>query len=236
MARHRDIRNQHRLLERTEEWLRGGNATPADPPSVVAAKMQIVEALPKSNGLDPEAAKAQDQELQALKDRALSLRRQYPDMKDIPTEVSKQQRKSLIQSYEQEKTATGLSRELWGGSSGARKSAKAKPKSYEAKKGKKKGSAQLKANLPTSSGTVPTNGSEPDIKSISAANLPPRPAPKEQKRAARRNPRKKQHTTSQNLNVNSQPSNKMAPLSDARRAEVARNLKDLTHNDPIIVD
>ena len=234
MARHRDIHNQHRLLERTEEWLRGGNATPADPPSVVAAKMQIVEDLPKPNGLGPEAAKAKVQELQALKDRALSLRRQYPDMKDIPTEVSKQQRKSLIQSYEQEKTATGPSRELWGGSSGAHKSAK--PKKYEAKKGKKKGSAQLKANFPTSSGTVPTNGSEPDIKSISAANLPPRPAPKEQKRAARRDPRKKQHTTSQNPNVNNQPSNKMAPLSDARRAEVARNLKGLTHNDPINVD
>ena len=233
MARHRDIRNQHRPLERTEEWLRGGNATPADPPTVVAANMQNVEALPKSNGPGPKAIKAEEQELKSQIDRAHSLRRQYPDMKDIPAEVSKQQKKKLIQRYEQEKKATGLSRELWGGTAGARKSAK--PKKYEAK-GKKKGSAQLKANLPTSSGSVPTNVSEPGITSISAANLPPRPAPKVQKRAARRDFRKKQHTTSQNPNIVSQPSNKMAPLSDARRAEVARNLKGLTHNDPINVD
>ena len=234
MARHRDIHNQHQLLERTEEWLRGGNATPADPPSVVAANMQNVEALPKSNGPGPKATKAQEQELQAQKYRALSLRRQYPDMKDIPAEVSKQQKKRLIQRYEQEKKATGLSRELWGGTSAASRSAK--PKKREATKGKKKGSAQVKANLPTSSGTVPTNVSEPGITSISVANLPPRPAPKVQKRAARRNLRKKQHPTSQNPNVVSQPSNKMAPLTDARRAEVARNLKGLTHNDPINVD
>ena len=235
MALHRDIRDQDRLLERTEGKLRGGNETSTDPRAALAASTQNMEALPKPNEPHPKATKAQKQELQARKDRALSLRRQYPDMKDIPAEISKQQKKRLIQRYEQEKKAMGLSREIPGGTSGASQSAK--PKKHEATKGKKKRSAQVKANLPTSSGPVPTNVSESHITSISAANQAPRPAPKGHKRAPRGPlPRKKQHGTSQNPNVVSQPSNKMAPLSDARRAEVVRNLKGLTHNDPINVD
>ena len=224
MALHRDTRDQDRLPERTEGKLRGGNETSTDHRSALAANMQNVEALTKT----------QKAELQARKARALSIRRQYPDMKDIPAEISKEKKRKLIQRYKQEKRAIGLSGELPGGSSVTNHSAK--PKKHEATKGKKKGSAQVKANLPTSSGMVSTNVSESNITSISAANQAPRPTPKAHKRAPRGPPPKKQHGTSQNLYVVSQPSNKMAPLSDARRAEVMRNLKGHTHSDPINVD
>ena len=234
MALHRDTRDQDQLLERTEGKLRGGNETSTDHRSALAANMQNVEALTKPNGTHPKATKAQKQELKARKDRALSIRRQYPNMKDIPTEISKQQKRRLIQKHEQEQKAMGLSRELPGGTSNTNQLAK--PKKHGATKGKKKGSAEVKTNLPTSSRTVPTNVRESNIASISAANQASRPTSKVHKRAPREPPRKKQHGTSQNPNVVSQLSNKMAPLSDARRAEVVRNLKGLTHSDPINVD
>ena len=201
--------------------------------STLAANMQKVEAIPKSNGPRPKATKAPKQESQGPKARALSLRRKYPDMKDIPTELSKKQKKKLIERHERKKRAMALSREPWGETSGANQSTKLK--THEATDGKTKGSAQVNANLSISSGTVPTNLSESNITSIPAANQAPRPAPKVHKQASRR-ARRKQHGTSQNLNVVNQPSNKMAPLSDARRAEVVHNLKGLTHNDPINVD
>ena len=195
--------------------------------------MQKEEGIPKSNGPRPKATKAPKQEPQGQKARALSLRRKYPDMEDIPTEVSKKQKKKLIERHEQKKRAMVLSWEQWGETSGANQSTKLK--THEGTEGKTKGSAQTNAKLSTSSGTVPTNLRGSNIISISAANQAPRPAPKVHKQASRR-ARKKQRGTSQNLNVVNQPFNKMAPLSDARRAEVVQNLKGFTHNDPINVD
>lgn len=230
MALNRDIRDQDRLLERTEGKLRGGNEPLTNPRSAPPANMQNVEALTKPNGPHPKATKSQKQELQARKARALSLRRQYPDMKDIPADISKQEKKKLIQSYGQEKIPTGLIQELPAGTSAANQSSK--PKTHEAKKGNKKRSAQVKANLTTSSGKVPNT-----VTGSNAANQAPRPGSKVQKRAPRgAAPRTKQHGTSQKPNVVSQPSNKMAPLSDERRAEVVRNLKGFSHNDPINID
>ena len=192
--------------------------------------MQNVEALTKSNGTQPKATKTQKQELQARKARALSLRRQYPDMKDIPAEVSKQQKKRLVQGYEQEKRPSGPSQQLPAGASAANRAPKSK--THEATRGKKKGSAHVKVNPNTSSGTVPNN-----VSGSNAANQAPRPVSKVHKRAPRgAPPRTKQHGTSQNPKVVSQPSNKMAPLSDARRAEVVRNLKGFTHSDPINIE
>ena len=232
MALHRDNRHQDGLLERTEGKLQGSNETSTDPRLALAANMQHVEALPKPNGPQPTITKA-EKRLRARSMRARYVRQQCPDMKDIPALLSIKQKKRLIQRYEQEKRAIGLSRELPDGTSGASQSAK--PKKLEATKGKKKGPALVKANLPTSSGMVSNNVSESNITPIFTAKQAPPPAPKVHKRAPR-GPRKKQHGTSQNPNVVSQPSNKMAPLSDARRAEVLRNLKGLTHNDPINVD
>ena len=230
MPLNRDIRDQDRLLEQTEGKLRGGNEPLTNSQSANPKNMQIAEALTKTNESHPKATKSQKQELQARKARALSLRRQYPDMKDIPTEISKQQKKKLVQSYEQEKTSQGPIQELPGGTSTANQSSK--PKTHETKKGKKKRSAQAKANPPTSSGKVPDN-----VTGSNAANQVPRPVSKGHKRAPRgAPPRTKQHGTSQNPNVVSQPSNKMAPLSDERRAEVVHNLKGFTHNDPINID
>ncbi len=232
MALNRDIPDQDPLLERTEGKLRGSNEPLTDPRSTLAASMQNVEALTKPNGPHPKAIEAQKQ---GRRRRADSLRRRYPEMKGIPAEISKYQNRKLIQRYEQEKKAMGLSRGLPGGTSGANQSAK--PKTHEATKGKKKGSAQVKPNLPTSSGTVPNNVGGSNITSLYAINQAARPVPKVHKRAPRGPPpRKKQHGTSQNPNVVSQPSNKMVPLSDARRAEVVRNLQGLTHNDPINID
>ena len=230
MALNRDIRDQDRLLEQTAGKLQGGNEPLADPRSAPPANLQNVEALTKPNRSHPKATKTQKQELQARRARALSLRQQYPDMNDIPAEVSKQQKKRLIQSYEQGKGSMGPSQEIPGGASGAKQPTKSK--THESKRGKKKGSARAKANPPTSSGTVPNNVSGPNV-----ANQAPRPVSKVHKRAPRgAPPHKEQHGTSQNPNVISQSSNKMAPLSDARRAEVVRNLKGFTHNDPINID
>ena len=230
MALNRDIRDQDRLLERTKGKLQGGNESLTDPRSAPPANLQNVEALTKPNGPHPKATKTQKQELQARKARALSLRRQYPDMKDIPTEVSKQQKKRLVQSYEQEKGSTGPSQQLPAGASAANRAPKSK--THEATRGKKKGPAHVKANPNTPSGTVPNN-----VSRSNAANQAPRLVSKVHKRAPRgAPPRTKQHGTSQNPKVVSQPSNKMAPLSDARRAEVLRNLKGFTHNDPINID
>lgn len=230
MAPNRDIRDQDRLLERTEGKLLGGNEPLTDPRSAPPANMQNVEALTKPNGPHPKATKTQKQELQARKARALSLRRQYPDMKDIPAEVSKQQKKRLIQSYEQEKRSMGPGQEIPGGASAAKQPTKSK--TQEATRGKKKGSARAKANPPTSSGTVLNN-----VNVSNAAHQASRPVPKVHKRAPRgAPPHKNQHGTSQDPNVVSQSSNKMAPLSDERRAEVVRNLKGFTHNDPINID
>lgn len=230
MPLNRDIRDQDRLLERTEGKLRDGNEPLTNPRSAPPTKMQTAEALTKPDEYDPKAIKSQQRELQARKARALSLRRQYPDMKDIPAEISKQQKKKLVQSYEQEKTSSGPIQELPGGTSAANQSSK--PKTHEAKKRRKNKSAQAKANPPTSSGKVPNN-----VSGSNAANQGPRPVSKGHKRAPRgAPPRTKQHGTSQNPNVVSQPSNKMAPLSDERRAEVVRNLKGFTHSDPINID
>ena len=195
--------------------------------------MQKVEAITKSNGPRPKATKAPKQDFHGSKARALNLRQKYPDMKDIPTEVSKKQKKKLIERHERKKRAMALSREPWGETSGANQSTELK--THEATEGKQNESTQVNTNLSTSSGTVPTNLNSSNITSISAANQAPRPAPKVHKQATRR-ARKKQHGASQNLNVVNQPSTKMAPLSNARRAEVVHNLKGLTHNDPINVD
>ena len=189
--------------------------------------MQNVQALTKANGPQSKATKTENQELQARKARALSLRRLYPDMKDIPADISKQQRKKLVQSYEKEKTSKGPNQGLPAGASAANQSTK--PKTHEAKKGKKKGSAQTK--------TKPSGKVSNNVSGSNAANQAPRPVSKGHKQAPRgAPPRTKQHGTSQNPNVVSQPSNKMAPLSDERRAEVVRNLKGFTHGDPINID
>lgn len=230
MALNRDIRDQDRLLERTEGKLQGGNKPLTGPRSAPPANMQNVEAPTNSNGTQPKATKTEKQELQARKVRALALRRQYPDMKDVPAEVSKQQKKRLVQIYEQGKRSTGPSQQLPGGASAANPAPKTK--TYKTTRGKKNGSAHVKSNPNTSSGTVPNN-----VSGSNAVNQAPRPVSKVHKRAPHgAPPRKKQHGTSQNPNVVSQPSNKMAPLSDARRAEVVRNLKGLTHSDPIDID
>ena len=228
MALNRDMRGQDRLLERTEEKLRGSNEPLAKLRSAPPANMQNVEALTKANGHQPKATKTENQELQARTARALSLRRRYPDMKDIPADISKQQRKKLLQNYEQGKTSKGLPNQgLPAGASAANQPTK--PKTHEAKKGKKKRSAQAKAKP---SGKVANN-----VSGSNAANQAARPISDGHKRASRgAPPRTKQHGTSQNPNVVSQPSNKMAPLSDERRAEVVRNLKGYTHSDPINID
>ena len=233
MALNRDIRDQDRLLERTEGKLRGSNEPLTTSQSAPPANMQNVEALAKTNGPQPKATKSEIQELQARKDRAHSLRRQYPDMKAIPADISKQQRRKLVQNYEQEKTPKGLASKglpnqgLPAGASAANQSTKAK--THEAKKGKKKSSAQAKAKPP---GKAPNN-----VSGLNAVNQAARPISNGHKRASRgAPPHSKQHGTSQNPNVVSQPSNKMAPLSDERRAEVVRNLKGYTHSDPINID
>ena len=230
MPLNRDIGDQDRLLERTEGELPGGNEPLTNPRLAPPANLQTAQTLTKPNGSHPKATKSQKQELQACKARAISLRRQYPDMKDIPAEITKQQKKKLVQSYEQEKTSTGQTQEFLGGTLAANQSSK--PNTHEARKNKKKKSAQAKANPSTSSGKVLTN-----VSGSNAANQAPRPVSKGHKRAPRgAPPRTKQHGTSQNPNVVSQPSNKMAPLSDERRAEVVRNLKGFTHSDPINID
>ena len=234
MALNRDIPDQDRLLERTEGKLRGSNEPLTDPRSAFAANMQNVEALPKPNGPHPKSTKAQKQELHTRRGRADGLRRQFPDMKDIPAEVSKQQKRRLIHRYEQEKRAVDPSREHPSGTSGA--NLPVKPRTHEATKGKKKRSAQVKLNLPTSSGTAPNKVARSSITSTNASNQAEYGVRKVHKRAPRGPPRKKQHGTSQNPNVVGQASNKMNPLSDARRAEVVRNLRGLTHNDPIKID
>ena len=233
MARDRGIPDQDRPLER--ELLVINEPSSEEYPTATAT-MQKVQTTTKPGKHGQRKVETVDKkEIQSRRHRASDLRKKYPDMKNIPETITKHKRKQLIQKYEATKSALLEKSKLRGARSSAPNNTDLnKP---GAAKGQKKKAAQNSANVPVvSTGTVSHKIREPN-RVILAANLPARPPAPAQKQVSRRPQLTNMpNGTSHNPHAVYQPTNKMASLSEARRAEVARNLKGFTHDDPIAID
>ena len=143
--------------------------------------------------------KARNSEKQ--RNRAASLKKQYPGIGEIPSKIGKGTKKKLIAEFKARSTAQAP-----------------------------------KVKGPKSSGTAAGNG-------LPLTELPTRlmlPDRKTGRYATRQSTRAGQTTVTMSENSNPKPqrpvSYKMAPLSEERRAEVARNLAAGSNDDPVMID
>ena len=194
------------------------------------------------------------------KKRATALRNAFPDMQNIPDSITPSQRKKLILNHTQ--NATTKIQPTHSVTKGGRKTAVEKQRNRAAslkkeypgigdipskigKGTKKKLIAEFKARStaqapsvkgPKSSGTAAGNGHPLN-------ELPTRLMPPDLK-TGRYSTRQSTHAgqTNVTLSENSNPkpqrpaSNKTAPLSEERLAEVARNFAAGSNDDPVMID
>ena len=144
--------------------------------------------------------------------RAKTLREKCPDMEGIPEEISKMDYKQLIAAYQEQNYISEN-----GVAAKAINSIELKQRASH-KKVRRAAKQFAKENIPIQLHQSPKSAKE-------QSNYPLR----------------SHAATARGLATRSSPktrpaSNKMAPLSDARRAEVARNLSGASNNDPIALD
>ena len=197
---------------------------------------------------------------ESRKNRAIALRKAFPDMQNIPDSITPSQRKKLISNHTQ--NATTKIQPTHSGTKGGPKTAVEKQRNRAAslkkeypgigdipskigKGTKKKLIAEFKARStaqapsvkgPKPSGTAAGNGHPLN-------EMPTRLMPPDQN-TGRYSTRQSTHAgqTTVTLSENSKPkpqrpaSHKMAPLSEERRAEVARNLAAGSNDDPVMID
>ena len=228
---------------------------------------------------------AESQEINARRSRAKSLHKQYPGMKNIPSEVTKEQKKSLVKRYKDQNSSAngskivGLNDVHTSASAGNQNpvsvSKRVSSKDARSKKHSER-AAKLKRDYPVIAGLTPnkigTNRNrailDKHLVNLSSAhitveasvpvraNLPARPQPPAPTQGTYPT---RQHAALQGIpngrsgnasalqripngrlkNANARKrgfSNKMAPLTEERRAEVMRNLSGLSHDDPINLD
>lgn len=204
--------------------------------------------------------------------RATMLRKQYPNMQNIPNSITPSQRKKLIALHTQNATDTSTLQQTQSATNKGPKDAGQAPttkltatekqrhraaslkqrypdmEGIPPKIGKgtgKKLIAQYKARstapAPAPSVTVPTSTGTAAKYSLQSNELPTRPVPPHSTSgtyATRQISRETLVGSSINSDSRSQrpTSYKMAPLSEERRAEVARNLAAGSNDDPVMID
>ena len=143
--------------------------------------------------------KARNSEKQ--RDRAVSLKKQYPGIGEIPSKIGKGTKKKLIAEYKAKSTAQAP-----------------------------------KVKGPKSSGTAAGNGHP--LTELPARLMPP--DPNTGRYPTRQSTRAGQTNVTLSENSNPKPqrpvSHKMAPLSEERLAEVARNFAAGSNDDPVMID
>ena len=152
--------------------------------------------------------------------RAKALKENYPDMGGIPKVISKRDYKQMVAVYEAQKSViqNGTNQ---NGTVGKNVKNMEPKKKAALKKARRAAKQFAKENVPTQLPQRPrpvkqqAQQSKPPVRSQAAAVQGPKTGPSPKKRPV---------------------SNKMAPLSDARRAEVTRNLSGASNDDPITLD
>ena len=277
MPRNRGIPDQYQLVARTvsltiERLTEIPGATAAKGPDTQVHNSRTIQPAPTP------MRTSESQEIAARRSRAKSLRKQYPDMKNIPEEITKQQKKRLIKQYN-DQTSTTKANNV-GGSAGVQVSRNTNPAQLSAEEAihrkQSERAARLKREHPEIARLIPSKIGKKASKSIidkqgaststgplvsrasgqARATLPRRPAspahtqgtyPTRQATALHGLPNGISRDSNALQSVpngwsgntsarNPKWTNKMAPLSDERRAEVARNLSGLSQDDPINID
>lgn len=193
--------------------------------------------------------------------RADTLRKQFPTMQNIPNSITPSKRKKLIALHKQNATDTSTLRPTHSARTQSPEDVGQEKQRHRAtllrqqypnmtgippmisKKIRRRLIAQYEANstapapsatMPTSSGTAAQHGLHPN-------GLPTRPVPPNSTsgtHATRQTTHETSAASSANFDSRSQrpTSHKMAPLSEERRAEVARNLAAGSNDDPVMID
>ena len=192
--------------------------------------------------------------------RAAALKASYPDMKGIPDRITKKAKLKMVEQYkakivadDQTKKAslapTGLVTTNAKGAKG-RNRASALRKQYPDMPGipktigKKKRTSLIANYEKQKNNKVAVRGGPTQRQNTHLAQLPQRPLPAPQQSQQSEYPirqRTANHDKNPNFSSIQGPqrrpvSNKMAPLSNERRAEVARNLSGGSNDDPINLD